>query len=189
MNYQDYKNARDATWRLLIDCNVTSLPVKISGICKAIGIKVRLYTPTDVNDGMSMIVDGEPAIFVSRNCIPSRQRFTAAHELGHVPLGHVGRYQLVNRQPTAGDNPVEQEANVFASRILAPACVLWGCGVKSAQDIEQLCDISRAAAEFRWTRMKALYRRNKFLLSPLEQQVFEQFTVYIRDHQLPGADR
>lgn len=171
MNYQDYKDARDASWHILIDCKVTELPVRISGVCRALGVPVRRYTPAerDNNDGMSSIIGGAPTILVSDLAIPARQRFTCAHELGHIILGHVGRYDLVCREPDPGDNPIEQAANVFASRLLAPACVLWGCGVQSADEIAALCDISRAAAEFRWSRMQELYRRQRFLTSPLER--------------------
>lgn len=191
MNYQDYKDARDASWRILIDCEVTELPVRISGVCRALGVSVRRYTPAerDSNDGMSTVIGGAPTIMVSSLATPARQRFTCAHELGHIILGHVGRYDLVCREPDPGDNPIEQTANVFASRLLAPACVLWGCGVQSDEDIERLCDISRAAAEFRWTRMQELYRRQRFLTSPLERLVYDQFADYIRGHRLPGADR
>lgn len=135
MNYQDYKDARDASWRILIDCKVTELPVRISGVCGSLGVSVRRYTPAerDNNDGMSSIIGGTPTIMVSSLAIPARQRFTCAHELGHIILGHVGRYDLVCREPEPGDNPIEQAANVFASRLLAPACVLWGCGVQSAR--------------------------------------------------------
>jgi len=38
VNYQDYKDARDASWRILIDCKVTELPVRISGLCRALGV-------------------------------------------------------------------------------------------------------------------------------------------------------
>lgn len=140
MNYQDYKDARDASWRILIDCKVTELPVRISGVCRSLGVSVRRYTPAerDNNDGMSTVIGGAPTIMVSSLAIPARQRFTCAHELGHIILGHVGRYDLVCREPDPGDTPIEQAANVFASRLLAPACVLWGCGVQSAGDIERL---------------------------------------------------
>ena len=138
---------------------------------------------------MSTVIGSVPTIMVSNLTIPARQRFTCAHELGHIILGHVGRYDLVCREPAPGDNPIEQAANVFASRLLAPACVLWGCGVQSAEDIAQLCDISRAAAEFRWSRMQELYRRQRFLTSPLERLVYAQFENYIKGHRLPGADR
>lgn len=109
MNYQDYKDARDASWRILIDCEVTELPVRISGVCRALGVSVRRYTPAerDSNDGMSTVIGGAPTIMVSNLTIPARQRFTCAHELGHIILGHVGRYDLVCREPEPGDNPIE----------------------------------------------------------------------------------
>ena len=106
------------------------------------------------------------------------------HELGHILLGHVGKYDLVSREPSSKDNSIERAANVFASRLLAPACVLWGCGVNSAREIAQLCNISQAAAEFRWMRMQTLYKRGKFLTSPMERQVYQQFGSYIESHRL-----
>lgn len=113
-----------------------------------------------------------------------RSRFTIAHELGHILLGHVGKYELVKREPAPSDNPMEQEANVFASRLLAPACVLWGCKVQSAEDIARLCDISLTAAEYRWTRMQQLYRRDKFWISPLEREVYAGFKKFIDRQRL-----
>lgn len=184
MNYKGYQNARDATWKLLVDLEIRELPVKPGAICKALGIPIKFYTPTDNNDGMSFIAGQVPTILVSNKAPLPRQRFTAAHELGHILLGHVGRYELVNREPDPKDNPIEQAANVFASRLLAPACVLWGCGAKTPEQIAALCDISHQAAQFRAQRMELLYQRNKFLLSPLEQQVYRQFADYIAAHRL-----
>ena len=184
MNYKDYQNARDVVWKLLIDLGVRELPVKPGALCKALGITIRYYTPTDESDGKSLIIGGRPVIFVSARAQLPRQRFTAAHELGHILLGHVGRYELVNREPTSRDNPIEQVANVFASRLLAPACVIWGCGAKAPEQIAALCDISYQSAQFRAERMKVLYQRNKFLTSQLEQQVYQQFADYIAAHKL-----
>lgn len=181
MNYKDYQDARDAAWKILLDCGVNRLPVEITQICRKLGVSVRLYVPTDENDGISLIHDGEPLILVSANVPQARQRFTCAHELGHIILGHVGIYQLRNREPSATDNPIEQAANVFASRILAPACVLWGCGAFEAEDISGLCNISRQAAGFRAKRMRELNRRGKFLTSPLEREVYSRFTPYISE--------
>lgn len=180
MNYKEYQNSRDTAWRILLDLNIRELPISVSAVCRELGIPIKLYNGTDGEDGYSTIVDETPVIFVRADCYRPRQRFTAAHELGHILAGHVGKYELVNREPAATDNPIEQEANVFASRLLAPACVLWGCGVKSAEEIRRLCDISRQAAEYRMQRMRVLYDRGRFLTSPLERAVYEQFEEYIR---------
>ena len=184
MNYRDYQNARDSAWKLLIDLNIKELPVKTGKICKALGVAVRYYTPIDSGDGKSFIVDGRPIILVSSKVSLVRQRFTAAHELGHILLGHVGKYELVNREPNPKDNPIEQAANVFASRLLAPACVLWGCGARTPEQSAALCGISHQAAQFRAERMEVLYQRNKFLVSPIEKQVYKQFVDYIAANKL-----
>lgn len=184
MNYKDYQNARDATWKLLIDLDIRELPVRPGAICKALGIPIKFYTPVDENDGMSFISGQVPIIMVSSKAPLPRQRFTAAHELGHILLGHVGRYELVNREPDPKDSSIERAANVFASRLLAPACVLWGCGARTPEQIAALCNISYQAARFRAERMELLYQRSKFLSSPLEQAVYRQFADYIAKHRL-----
>ena len=180
MDYTKYKVSRDLAWQILLNEGVKELPVKIGPLCKQMGIPVRYYSPADDNDGMSTIVNGRATILVSDRCIQTRQRFTAAHELGHILLGHVGQYQLVNREPSRGDNPIEQEANVFASRLLAPACVLWALNARTPEQIADLCQISYQAAAFRAERMALLYERERFLSSPLEQQVYLQFSDFIR---------
>lgn len=184
MNYKDYQNARDCSWKLLIDLGISELPIRPGAICKSLGIAVRFGDLPPDNDGISFFAGPKPVIVVSKGVPLHRQRFTAAHELGHILLGHVGKYELVNREPIPSDNPIEQSANVFASRLLAPACVLWGCGATSAEQISELCGISLQAAKFRAERMEILYQRNKFLVSPLEREVYKQFLEYIETHRL-----
>lgn len=181
MDYRDYQNARDMTWRILLDMNVTRLPVMVGQLCRELGVIVK-YEDGD-GDGRSVMVDGKPVIMLSSRCTAERQRFTCAHELGHVLLGHVGKYRLVNREPSPGDNPIEKAANVFASRLLAPACVLWGCGVRTPEEIAALCRISYQAARFRAERMELLYRRGKFLTSPMERVLYERFLPFILEYR------
>lgn len=184
MKYSDYQRSRNLAWEILLNEGVNSLPVKVGTLCKQMGIHIKYYSSFDGNDGKSTIIDGVPIVFVNNNCSVERQRFTAAHELGHILLGHLGAYELVNREPSSKDNPIEQAANVFASRLLAPACVLWGCNVKTSDDIARLCNISAQSADYRMQRMQVLLERNKFLTSPLERRVYEQFKEYIMKNQL-----
>lgn len=185
MNYRDYQNSRDAAWRLLIDCDICTLPVMVTAICHQIGVRVLRDKELDA-PGKTMILRGQPCIFIRPSGLLARDRFTAAHELGHIVLGHIGRWPLINREPSPTDNPIEQAANIFAARLLAPACVLWGCKVQTAEEIQALCQISRRAAECRMERMKELYHRGRFLSSPLEREVYHQFEEFIKDHQFPA---
>ena len=186
MNYKKYQNARDLSWNIIIREGICELPVNIVTVCKQMGIQVKYYIPDDGSDGKSLFAFGHPVILVNKECSDQRKRFTIAHELGHILLGHVGMYGLVNREPSSSDNPIEQEVNIFASRLLAPACVLWGCKVNDVETLAKLCDISRQAAAYRMKRMRVLYARNAFLRSPLERKVYKQFEEFIANHQRPA---
>ena len=185
MNYKDYQKSRNLAWEILLREGVCALPVDVLEICRRLGIAVRQYDEPrpDVGDGFSCIVRGVPHICIWRGQSRRRARFTVAHELGHILLGHVGKYTLVNREPSPHDDPVEQAANGFAARLLAPACVLWGCKVSSAAEIAALCDISAVAARYRWERMQLLYARGKFLTSPLERTLYAHFSQYINSYR------
>lgn len=78
----------------------------------------------------------------------------------------------------------ETEADMFAARLLAPACVLWGINAQTAEQIATVCNISREAAKIRAERMEVLRKRGKFLTSPLERQVYQQFESYIQNNRL-----
>lgn len=172
-------------WKILLDEHINSLPVPIIQICRDLGIEVKFKSSlTDkINSGQCVIISGRPIIFVAPDCEQRRRRFTVAHELGHILLGHIGEYELINREPSPNDNPIEREANVFASRLLAPACVLWGCKVQSAEEISKMCNITQTAARFRFDRYKLLLKRDRFLSSPLEREVYKQFSDYINHLQ------
>lgn len=184
MEYSDYQKARDLAWQILRREKICALPVDVVEICRRLGIKVLEHAELDpgAGDGLSCLLGGVPYIFIRLGQSRRRCRFTVAHELGHILLGHVGKYQLVNREPSPHDDPVEQAANIFAARILAPACVLWGCKVSSAAEIAALCDISPTAARYRWERMQILLERGKFLTSDIERKVYRQFKGYIRGY-------
>ncbi|MEG1551166.1 MAG: hypothetical protein RR355_02735, partial [Oscillospiraceae bacterium] len=73
----------------------------------------------------------------------------------------------------------EIQADIFASRLLAPACVLWGLNLHTADEIMSACNISHSAAQIRAERMAILYSRNVFLQSDLEKKVYSNFSEFI----------
>ena len=201
--YHNYTNARDNAWRYLIRHKVKKLPVDVFELCRRDKIFLLPYSTQkakdvadilgirelmDETDGFTTQVKKKPMIFWDDSKPITRQRFTVAHEIGHIMNGDTGPTKW-NREPTENDYPEETAANIIASRILAPASVLWALDVHDAETIAELCGISQTAAEWRCKRMELLYEREKqflakygkscFLMSPLEQKVHRQFRTYI----------
>ena len=186
--YGVYKKVRDASWQALIDNKVGRLPVSMVQIANNNGIKLlkdsQVHESRNGEAGISMY-DGEQWFIVYDDSLPlGRKRFTIAHEIGHIFWGHPLIAGFHAR--TTGENltQTETEANVFASRFLAPACVLWGLNAHTATEIGHFCEISAEAAGIRAKRMAELYRRNMFLTSPLERQVYSQFKDFIEQNRL-----
>lgn len=128
--------------------------------------------------GTTMTDNDKTYIIVRKGGKTDENRYTIIHELGHVYLGHPlvdGKYFRTFNVNDAN----EYEAERFAIDVLAPACVLWGLDLHTAKDISEACNISLTAAQRRAERMAVLYQRNRFLTSPLERQVFEQFKPFI----------
>ena len=199
MNYEDYKFARDKAWRVLLEGEVAALPVQVSALCTRYGFLLRSYErgaewvkamgleeQFNLCDGFTVYRGGTYYILYNdRLSSAGRIRFTIAHELGHIFLCHLAldQFSLRNREPEPEDDPAEQAANVFASRLLAPACVLHALGAVTPERIAELCDISLKAAQFRAGRMGVLEQRGRFGASPLERQVLAQFAGFIaRSH-------
>lgn len=170
MNYNDYQKARNASWQVLIDCKIAKLPTDLSQICRHYGIRIVKSSDLSATKllpgerGRSVQVDDQFFIIVRDTTAIQSQRYTIAHELGHILLNTASEYI----------------AERFAIDILAPACVLWGLQLRSAEDIARVCNISAIAAEKRAQRMAVLYQRNMFLTAPMERQLFDQFKDYIR---------
>ena len=184
--YGYYRQARNASWQCLLDVGIASLPVKTLKIAEHFGIRVLKNSQAGClapdESGCSVVNKrGEWTIVYNDNEPQERVRYTIAHELGHILLGHELRAGFVHHRKSGGERkPIEEtQADEFAARVLAPACVLWALDLHTAEEISEVCRISYTAAKHRAERMEILYARNKFLTSPLERRVFEQFTPWI----------
>lgn len=126
------ENAREEARAVLKQHGVTSAPVPVDRIARQLGVRVQ-FAPLD-NDlsGMAHIRNGVVVVGVNSLHAPNRQRFTLAHELGHVVLHrsilesavHVDRVLLRDRTSSAGVDRQEIEANAFASELLMPTDIL-----------------------------------------------------------------
>jgi Zn-dependent peptidase ImmA (M78 family) len=100
---------------------------------------------------------------------PNRQRFSAAHELGHHELHaqeigkavHVDKgFRVLLRDDVSsqGIDPLEIEANAFASELLMPGEFLMSALDAGGLDIEDEAGIEALARKFRVSGSAMRYR-------------------------------
>ncbi len=188
--YESYKKARDLSWEILLTADITSLPVDLNKVLKAVDVKAILYCDaffdTDSprlrgSDGFVTKIGGKKAIYLNeQKGTTQRRRFTLAHELGHIVLDHpITPIIYRNSEIDEGQKPEEVQANVFARDLLMPAGVLAALHVTTVDEIIRICNVSRVSAQIRLERLTELYKRNKFGAHPLERQVVSQFKDFI----------
>ena len=113
-------------------------------------------------------------IFYNDSIKIGSQRFTIAHEIGHIVLEHFLSSDATTR---------EKEANLFASRLLMPLNVLNECKVQSKKEIEMLCGVSFTAASYRFEKLER-FRTNRKRQNNLEAlQTIEQFREFIENYK------
>lgn len=128
-----------------------------TGDSKNIPIKVRALNSQTLNaSGQASLENTQDGyvFFCDYNSdeISYRNRFTIAHELGHVLLGHVNEGNPRERDTTFGNyNPVERAANIFAAELVMPEMKvreLFG-GASSVQQLSEIFGVSNAAMSYR----------------------------------------
>lgn len=171
----------------MIDNEISELPVNIMKIAKAAGIRVLKNSEVGLlsgsESGLCVFENGTWHLIYDDEAYKGRRRVIIAHELGHIFLGHElmqGNHEQTfnTRKPKS-----EEQADAFAIRLLAPAGVLWGLNLHTWEDIADMCGISKAEARKRADRMETLYKRQKFLTSSLEKQVYKQFEEFINENK------
>ncbi|WP_081937868.1 helix-turn-helix domain-containing protein [Streptosporangium roseum] len=92
----------------------------------AFDVDVRVHRLPDGFDGLSWADEVSSLIVVGTSEFPARQRFTIAHELGHLLAGDdQGLHVDVNTHDDDHKrNPSERRANAFAAELLLPASIL-----------------------------------------------------------------
>nr|WSY56272.1 ImmA/IrrE family metallo-endopeptidase [Streptomyces sp. NBC_00886] len=113
---------------LLMQFGIDEAPTDPRVIAEKLGVLVVLQDMPDDVSGMLMRRGDEQVIGVNQKHHENRQRFTVAHELGHLKL-HRGRPLIldtdtrVNFRDTVSSMATdreEMEANRFAAALLAP---------------------------------------------------------------------
>lgn len=123
---------REAAEGLLLESKVSKPPVPVERLARLRGAQVR-YEPLEGDLSGMLFREADRAIIGVNALHPkSRQRFTIAHELGHLELHersgiHVDHRFLVRRRDGRSSQAIDHEeieANGFAAELLMPASML-----------------------------------------------------------------
>jgi hypothetical protein len=172
-----YSLARRRAQQLLEDGGVTEAPVPLERLAELCRATIR-YEPFagEVSGMVHCRPGGGGIIGVNSEHSKTRQRFTIAHELGHLLLHADEEFHIDEKRPLArrdavssqAIDPREMEANQFAAELLMPAALVresWdalGQGeaeVTSEEAIEELARtyrVSPLAMTHRLTNLKII---------------------------------
>jgi Zn-dependent peptidase ImmA (M78 family) len=165
---------RDSARRLLAACDIRNPPVDLRVVVAHLGI---VYHEADLGPSVSAYCcehAGARHAFVNTREHPHRQRFSLAHEIGHLELFHVMRFVLrdpidIDHPPVLAINrtrdPREREANMFAGELLVPLAMLKEA-CRGGFDLDRLSqmfvvsrDVATIALETHWQWLQPKKRR------------------------------
>lgn len=116
-----------------------------------------------LSDGISAIVKfDKKQIILNETMHPNHQRFTLAHELGHIELNHEER-QFTEYAAHVGqdsDKPWEVEANAFAAGFLMPGKLLRKA-LKEGYKPDQMVKLFKVSEYALWISIKTHRLLNK----------------------------
>lgn len=169
------RSAKAQVLRLLDEYGIKKPPIPVETFARARGAEVR-YSPFE-GEISGMVFRDNDRVVIGVNSLhhPNRQRFTIAHEIGHMLL-HKGvevhvdrtfRINLRNDVSSQAVDPEEIEANRFAAELLMPEHMLVGDLKGRVIDFENEEDLRRLAAKYRVSLQALTFRLiNIGLISP-----------------------
>lgn len=136
------------------------LPIRLHPICDFLGIDIR-YTTTSTESFDAFYIQannaGRRRLIIINDAFPlPHQRFSAAHELGHMLLEHGQAGLLGDQLPPEKIDLQERDANRFAAELLMPMKLLLQHRCDRAEQIRYLCDVSLETAHIRLAELQML---------------------------------
>jgi Zn-dependent peptidase ImmA (M78 family) len=161
------RQIRSLTKQLLQEHQMVTPPINVAELARRLGVLVQLKQAEEELSGFLLRdIDGHKALIgVNSEHHLNRQRFTIAHELGHLLLHegepiHVDRglkINLRNEAASQGTLLEEKEANLFAAELLMPShFIRKDLQEKTSLDLEQ--DIQTLADSYQVSTQAMMYR-------------------------------
>jgi Zn-dependent peptidase ImmA (M78 family) len=163
-NQNRAKKINDRAAKLLRDNDLFSAPVDVHAVAEAANARVVYEELDDDVSGFLLRDKGSITIAINKQHPPNRQRFTLAHEIGHLVL-HDDQgdrlwldkaYYFRDGSSSKGDQAAEVEANQFAAGLLMPEELVRAEAGKIVQVTE--LDVVRLAKKFEVSERAMTFR-------------------------------
>ena len=124
------QQAWNAAAKVLKDHRVRRTPINVARIASKHATLVKRVLEDDISGALIPLGESEWAILVNSKHHPNRQRFTIAHELGHLLLHgyrtpHADKqFRLRDARSSEGSVLEEIQANQFAAELLMPRATI-----------------------------------------------------------------
>jgi transcriptional regulator with XRE-family HTH domain len=146
-----------AAKELLIKASMSQPPVNVDELVARCGAHLVRRRFDDGLSGLVIRLADRALIAANDRQSAGRQRFTIAHELGHLLLSHHERFHIdlgpsaEHGNPPGHDWRSERAANDFAAELLMPTILVHDAFERdeSVQDLAQLFEVSEIAMGYR----------------------------------------
>ena len=139
--------------KLLQELKLNTLPIDMTGLCNALGIEVLYDSMTGLDGYFIQNPERQKFFIVVGDSVGlRRQRFSIAHELGHIRMHH-GRVGFSITGKVTRSSHLEANANMFASELLMPKLLLQRFGHLEPEQIADICQVSLDTATIRAREM------------------------------------
>lgn len=155
---------KSAAQAMLKKCDMSQAPIDVEAIALKAGAVVTYEAFKEELSGVLVKEKSRTVIGVNSFHPKTRQRFTIAHEVGHLVLQHKGTIfvdQTVVRRDTRSSqavDPQEIDANRFAAELLMPEPLVIEAVQRRKADVSPTQIVDELAAEFQVSPQAMEYR-------------------------------
>jgi len=148
-------SARKVARQLLKDVGVSKLPIMVRDIInhikKTTDLSVYAWSFGDNTDGIQITHGDTATIGYNEDQHRHRQRFTVAHEIGHLLMGHTNGNSPFD---LSSKKPEEIEANQLAAELLMPLSFLNKEIKNNNKNVDNLAQIFDVSKDAMWWRLR-----------------------------------
>lgn len=174
-------NINNAILEVFNEKEIYSFPIDCLKLLKSYGFKAKSYNSQSPKKKQGCFIISDDAftlkktVFYNDDMPEGRIRFSLMHELGHHVLKH--------EEPRTQHH--ENEANYFASHILAPRMAIHYAKCKNLNDVSKVFGMTHEAADYafqdyrRWHRHVTYHKMNEFDKALYKHFYNEEFKGFV----------